>query len=267
MSRIFLFINPLLLFIISSIFVYLGIMNAWFGDVREGVMLFCEYARDGHIKQPSNSFSNFAFSISGLMVAWFVYKNKIEENNRFSNYNFYPMLYSASLILIGAGSFAMHATNAPWGGFFDLFAMYLFSSFLCSYAISRWFKLSNLFFIIFFIINLSIGIFILLAPSIKMNFILSLTDIWFGSQLIVAFIFELFLKYKRKITIHSTWGWAGVLTLIFSFIIWNLSRTHDSIFCNPHSLFQGHALWHILDAIAAYFVFRFYVSESEIEPA
>jgi hypothetical protein len=128
---------------ITSILVYFGITNAWFGEAREGIMLFCEHARDGYIKQPANSFSNLAFSIVGLYIAWFVYKNKFQKTNAMSNSFFYPMVLSFSLIILGAGSFAMHASNGFWGGFSDLFGMFLLSSFIFSYALMRWFKLSK----------------------------------------------------------------------------------------------------------------------------
>ena len=46
--------------------------------------------------------------------------------------------------------------------------------------------------------------------------------------------------------------------MLVAFAIWNLSQ-HG--WCDPHSLVQGHAAWHLLDALAAYLLFRLYASE------
>ena len=94
---------------------------------------------------------------------------------------------------------------------------------------------------------------------------LSAAEILFASHLLIATLFEVANHYIRGNEINAKWGWLGVCTLIFAFIIWNLSRTQDSFFCDPHSLIQGHAMWHLLDALAAYFVFLFYASEEDKE--
>ncbi|MEP6663038.1 MAG: hypothetical protein ABJC04_05170, partial [Verrucomicrobiota bacterium] len=43
-------------------------------------------------------------------------------------------------------------------------------------------------------------------------------------------------------------------------VFWNLWQTKSPL-CDPHSLMQGHAVWHLLDALSLFFLFRFYVSE------
>ncbi|HVV72521.1 MAG TPA: hypothetical protein VHI52_13660, partial [Verrucomicrobiae bacterium] len=47
----------------------------------------------------------------------------------------------------------------------------------------------------------------------------------------------------------------GILLLAFS--IWNLSLTRAA----SRSLLQGHAMWHLLCALSAYYLFRYYESE------
>jgi hypothetical protein len=48
--------------------------------------------------------------------------------------------------------------------------------------------------------------------------------------------------------------------MLVASVIWNASQ-HG--LCDPHSLLQGHAAWHLLCAVSAYFLFRFYASERE----
>ena len=53
---------------------------------------------------------------------------------------------------------------------------------------------------------------------------------------------------------------AAVATLVTAFGIWNLAQ-NGTTFCHPESLLQGHAAWHLLDAVAAYLLFRHYAAE------
>ena len=55
----------------------------------------------------------------------------------------------------------------------------------------------------------------------------------------------------------------GRLALRVAFAVWNTAKTGSAL-CFPHSLYQGHGVWHLLCAVSAYCLFRLYVSE---EPA
>lgn len=257
------FILPFLVFVGSSLLVGLGIWGKWFGEAKEGIMMFCEHAHSGYIKQPANSFSNLAFSVVGLMMAWQTYQNKYKAKNKMTATIFYPLLLSLSLILLGAGSFAMHATNTTAGGFFDLLGMFLFSCFVSSYAIVRWFRLTDLFFILLYGLGVSIGAYLYLFTEGRFFGVLSGSTLWFAIHLLLATFFELLLRYVRKIEITAALGWAGIFTLLLAFLIWNLSRTQESVWCDPYSWFQGHAVWHVLNAVGAALVFGYYTSERE----
>ena len=54
------------------------------------------------------------------------------------------------------------------------------------------------------------------------------------------------------------WGAAALGTILLAFAIWNATRSR---WCDPHSLLQGHAAWHLLDAVSAYLLFRLWASE------
>lgn len=258
------FIIPVVVAILSSILVFLGIYNMWFGEVREGIMLFCENARDGFIKQPSNTFSNIGFIVIGLYVGWLAFKNDFSTKNKMTQTLFYPSIFSSIVVFLGPGSMAMHASNGSYGGFTDLFSMFLLSGFTFSYAITRYFKLPKLIFNIILIICVSFCSWLFWQPFNKLDFILNITEIFFASFLLLAAVFELMNKYLKGNKINASSGYWSIFTLLLAFFIWNISRTQDSWWCNPDSLIQGHAVWHLLCALAAFFLFRFYVSE-EIE--
>jgi hypothetical protein len=50
----------------------------------------------------------------------------------------------------------------------------------------------------------------------------------------------------------------ALAALLSAFVIWNVSRVW---LCDPSSLIQGHAVWHVLCAVSAYFLCRHYASE------
>ncbi len=51
---------------------------------------------------------------------------------------------------------------------------------------------------------------------------------------------------------------AAVATMAVAFAIW-IAAQHG--WCDPGSLLQGHAVWHLLNALAAYLLFAYYASE------
>ncbi len=57
------------------------------------------------------------------------------------------------------------------------------------------------------------------------------------------------------------YGAAALTSMLVAFTIWNLSQRG---WCDPDSLVQGHAVWHLLGAVAAYLLFRLYASERTV---
>jgi len=53
----------------------------------------------------------------------------------------------------------------------------------------------------------------------------------------------------------------SLASILVAFAIWNASKAW---LCQPHSLVQGHAIWHLLGAVSAYFLYRYYASELTI---
>ena len=256
---------PWLIFIVSSLFVLLGIVNHWFGEPREGIMKFCEFARDGYIKQPSNTFSNLGFSIVGLYIVYYFAKNKLNFSNLFTQNYSYVILFSSSIIITGAGSFAMHATNAHWGGFFDLLGMFFIASFMLSYALKRLLHFSHSFFVVLFLSAVLVSSYIYLTPSINQTgHLFTGAELIFMLMLFTAICIECYFNFIKKISIHKQFGLTSIFLLIISFGIWTISLSKESIFCEPHSYIQGHAIWHILDAIACLYLFKYYLSEKTV---
>ena len=92
-------------------------------------------------------------------------------------------------------------------------------------------------------------------------------NIAFATLLLIAVVVEVLL-WRRAPSLGRgrtdlRWGAAALASILAAFAIWNVTK---GAWCDPHSLLQGHAAWHVLDAVAAYLLFRLWASETEETP-
>lgn len=154
---------------------------------------------------------------------------------------------------------AMHATETNAGGFLDMLSMYLVAGFAAAYAMQRFFKWRALYFTIAFTLIVVLCVYVQDLPY-RMPLVGYFGNFIFGFFITVTIGFEALNSFVRKFDHQIKWGVLSLASLMLAFLIWNLERKYD-MFCNPYSPIQGHAIWHLLDALAVYFLFRFYVSE------
>lgn len=239
---------------------FLAVVNGWFGPSTDVGGQFCEEARTGLIKQPANTWSNFGFVFAGLLMAWQIAQGTFGQNkNRFTQSFFTAIFFSSLVIFLGPGSMAMHATETEIGGELDMLSMYLVASFAASYALQRFYFWKNSTFTISFVMMVFIcevvGLYHEPLPIIDYA-----GNAIFAFFLTVTCVFEMLNSYVRKITLERKYGYYSLGFLLLAFFIWNIWKDTSPL-CDPGSLIQGHAMWHLLDAVAAYFLFRFYASE------
>ena len=80
----------------------------------------------------------------------------------------------------------------------------------------------------------------------------------FGALILTAVVLE-FRMLRRGLTrVRRGYAYASFGCLLIAFVIWNIANAGV---CDPQSLLQGHAAWHLLCAVAAYLLFRLYCSE------
>ena len=88
----------------------------------------------------------------------------------------------------------------------------------------------------------------------------------FGAFLLLAIVLERGVAHARGLLLDHRWlGWS-IASLGLAFAVWNTAVTGGRL-CFPHSIYQGHAVWHLLCAVSAYCLFRLYVSERPSEDA
>jgi dihydroceramidase len=81
----------------------------------------------------------------------------------------------------------------------------------------------------------------------------------FGLLVLGVLGFEARYRRDSGTRIESRWLSRGAGILGLAFLIWVLDIT--KVVCSPESVIQGHALWHMLGALAGWCLYRYYESE------
>ena len=164
----------------------------------------------------------------------------------------YSFSMGLSSIIIGVGSAFYHASLTFIGQFLDVFGMFLLAAFMLVYALERILTLRFATTLsLYLILNLFLSWFQIAIPDTRRYV--------FAIVLIVALLFEYYYRRIVKPNIEVKWLALGIGLLAVAYIIWILDNTR--IVCFANSLIQGHAIWHILGAVAVLFLHRYYVSE------
>ena len=210
---------------------------------------FCEIPRSGAlILQPANSWSSLSFVFVGLWVMLAAGR----RSRRSPFCGFAAIWFGLTGIVIGVGSFMLHATLTLWGQFGDVLGMYLFSAFTLAYAFKRWRGLSN---------GISAAIYVAIcAALIGLLIVVPETRRWMFAVVIVAdIIVELALARPRRPRVDVHWYLWGIALQAAAFTVWVLDQTGKV--CGGSSLLQGHAGWHLLNAAALFASYLYYRSE------
>ncbi len=257
-----LFIIPFITTLLSALGLFVALKTGWLGTPGMVAMNYCELSHDSLIKQPANTWSNLGFLIVGWMIAFQTSVQQSTNSNLITNSPFYSILLSSIAILICFGSMAMHASTTIVGGYLDVLSMFLFASFMFSYAIKRLLKVNNLFILILFIATVGFSILSYkaeIAQQPLLGFINA--NVSFGFFCGFPVIIEIYLMKSKRIKARSKFLLLFAFCFAFAFLIWNLSLS-GGIICFKESIVQGHAIWHLLCALAIYFLFKYYQSET-----
>jgi hypothetical protein len=246
--------------VISCGLLALAIWRGWLGvDVGRGAN-FCEAARDSLVRQPSNTFSNVGFVVAGLLIAWHA---SVREHlgSTMSARRHLTTAMACLVVLLGPGSAAMHATQTAVGGDLDMLSMYLVASFAIAYAVMRWRRGG----IRLFAVTFAAGVVVCELVGLwhaELPVVMYAGNAAFGVLLVSAAVLEVLIMRRREVHAQPMYAYASLASILTAFAIWNATKTW---LCDPHSFVQGHAIWHLLGAVSAYFLYRYYASEN-VEP-
>jgi len=191
---------------------------------------YCEaFREEGFATQPANTVSNLGFALVGLIILAGIAGRRADE----------PLAVTYGLVAVGlgVGSALFHGTITDWGGWADLVSMYLFICFYVAVNLGERYGWG---------VGRTLGVFGGVSAglaAIQVPLDQGAGKFIFGGLIGGGLVTEVAVKDRDR-----RWLTAGVVVFVLSFVVWNLSRT-DGAWCNPESLLQGHALWHLGAAV------------------
>ena len=193
---------------------------------------FCEAVRAEGIRQPSNSASSLAFVLAAALILTRGRNKAIAT------------LFALTLVFVGIGSAYYHATLSFTGQFFDVLGMYLVATLALLLSINRIRRLSPATMIGAYLgINTVLAILLYTVPAWRR---------WVFAVLLAGIISAELKAQTRK----GYYLIKAVSIMAVAFIIWVVDFAR--IACSPTSIIQGHAIWHILGALAAWYLYLHY---------
>lgn len=219
---------------------------------------FCEHLRNSIVRQPSNTYSCIAFIIYGI---WIMLTSLSDRHSKLMHSiplvsrRPYAETYAFAVISIGVFSAFFHASMTFIGQWSDNSAMALIVIFLIFYSQNHNKFIERYFLLLYLVACLATFMVLWNFPIYRRQM--------FAFLLITAL--GLIIRRKSKPKMNSTSRWfliASLSSLALGAFFWTLDLKH--IVCLPDSLFQGHALWHILTATSAFSGYLYLRSESNL---
>lgn len=199
----------------------------------------CENLGDGFLAQPINAVSSLAFTVVALALVPFARSGTgVESVVRW--------VFLAALAATGVGSFLYHGPQGPGSQFLHdiTFVATLELIAVANLSVALGWSAGRL----WAVYAAALGTSSLLLAATP-----TATNALAGIAVLAVFAGDIALR--RRSDSDTRWSLAAGLAMVMAIIFFVLGRT-DSPVCDSDSLFQAHALWHILSAVAisAYFV-------------
>ena len=238
----------------------------WVGKLGNGGQYaeYCELNQfSKFLRQPMNSYSNLAFlffgiSVVGLGISDYRIKNTGNPLFGFPAFSILQGIYFCYLFL---GSTYYHASLTWTAQRVDMNATYALTLGLLGYAVYR-----NALSFIKQEKNLQI---VVITALLVLNYLFVYIHLIISSTILLPFLFGLvgiqiaFFLYKNTKKFNTNFLILSIVSMIIAIVV----RTLDvkKIGCDPLSIFQGHALWHLLTGMGGYFMYLFYRSEKSFK--
>ena len=202
---------------------------------------FCEESVCGWVRQPGNTVSNLGF----LLVGWLIYRHARHHGHG------HLMLLAAISVATGLTSAFFHASETRLGAILDFSGIYLGSAYMFAMNVRRltqWRKGRIVgVYLLFFGVSFAL---LLLDPDLSRKF-------YALQSFACCVVLEAILFFTQKGRPDYRWFGAFWGSFLLGYGLWLLDVQH--LVCDPtNHWISGHALWHWLDALALYCVYRFY---------
>ena len=210
---------------------------------KQANLIFCEIRQCSWIREPANTVSNLGFLFVGIYLLAKYYKT--------------PQLRVIGLaaILVSLFSGFFHASATYVGEVLDFGSMYMLMGGLAMFNIQRMALISVKTSEILALVMSVLGM-------ITLAFDVRLGSYIFASLILVALILEGILYRKMSPRANYKFFGLAILCNTTAYVIWFLDI--KKIICVPDSLFQGHAVWHLMGGFTFLFIAKFYRQFSDV---
>src|SRR5258708_25688993 len=207
---------------------------------------FCEAIRGGAVAQPADTWSSLGFVLVGLLIA---HTPSRGDHNPMAAYR---RIYGYALVLIGLGSAFFHASLTFAGQLMDVSGMYVLITFALLYGLARIYRTRRVKFMVAYVgTNILLFLVQAMIPGVRRYV--------FALLVIGVLGVEIYRHRKSVMSIQSKWLWRAAGIMAIAFAIWVLDITKTV--CAPYGVVQGHAIWHLLRAVATFCLYRYYHAE------
>jgi len=209
---------------------------------------FCEAVGRGTLAQPANAWSSLIYLLPGLLILC----QPGQAERLFDTQPAYRWIFGTALLVIGLGSAFYHASLTFVGQFMDVMGMYLLISFAAVYRAACLARFNGrITLMLYLAVNLLLAVVLIGLPGIRREV--------FGAWVAVFLGLEVWYN-RRPFQWRRLRGFVLALAaMAAAYGIWILDN--NRVLCSPQSWLQGHALWHLLGALAAWLLFRYFSAE------
>ncbi len=198
----------------------------------------CETIGRGLLAQPVNAVSSLAYVVVGVIVLYSVFRSEEEERTVRS-------VFGSLLIATGIGSLLFHGPQGPASRVIHDSTFILTVLFIALTNLAGLFGLSR---------RVQWAVFSLTGALtiVTLGLTPSSTNLLAGASVVLLIAGD--ALGHRAGAIRMRWWAASVTAMAMAMVLFIVGRTGGPL-CDSASLFQGHALWHVLSAGAlwAYF--------------
>ena len=206
---------------------------------------FCEESLCAWIRQPANTWTNIGFVLAGLAI----WRASLRDDAK------HLRGLAVVAIAIGLGSAFFHASETFLGRLFDYGGMYMGAAYMLAVNVRRWLLPSRrvVRFVFWVAVFAPLGL-MLVDDRYAMG-------LYMAEGIFCCLGLEGLLYLRQRGTanpVHYRWlGWYWLVFLV-GYAIWWLDLEH--VLCSPgNHWISGHGVWHLLDALALYFTYFYYL--------
>jgi len=192
----------------------------------------CERFLSGPLGQPANALSSLAFVVAALWIVVVALRGERAGRSMM-------IVFALAVAANGIGSFALHGPDPGWARWAHDAAIMSVLLFVGTRALGRsraWRP------------TVEMGAYAaaLIVVGLGLALVRGASDPFAGTLAAVAVVGEVATGRARERSLARA---IGLTAIVLGGVAFYLGRT-GSPFCRPESLFQWHALWHVLAAVA-----------------